>query len=81
MLLSCHLRVSEWIYTCSCLNIKKIHVLNRHDIWILSDSNGNRTHNHLVRKRTLDNLAKLATSMVVTSLLQTIILMKLKFFT
>ena len=26
----------------------------------LSDCNGNRTHNHLVRKRTLNHLAKLA---------------------
>ena len=29
---------------------------NRCDIWSLSDSNGIRTHNHLVRKRTLNHL-------------------------
>ena len=27
---------------------------------VISDSNGIRTHNHLVRKQTLNNLAKLA---------------------
>ena len=31
---------------------------NRRDIWSLSDSNGIRTHNHLVCKRTLNHLAK-----------------------
>ena len=30
------------------------------DILLLSDSNGIRAHNHLVRKRTLNHLAKLA---------------------
>ena len=30
------------------------------NIWSLSDGNGIRTHNHLVRKRTLNHLAKLA---------------------
>ena len=29
-------------------------------IWSLSDSNGIRTHKHLVRKRTFNHLAKLA---------------------
>ena len=32
---------------------------NRRDIWSLSDCNGIRTHNHLVRKRTLNYLMKL----------------------
>ena len=31
---------------------------NRHDIWSLSDSKGTWIHNHLVRKRTLNHLAK-----------------------
>ena len=31
----------------------------RHHIWSLGDSNGIRTHNHLVRKRTFNHLAKL----------------------
>ena len=40
----------------SCLNNKKLLAQNRRDIWSLSDSNGIRTHNHLVRKRTLNHL-------------------------
>ena len=35
--------------------LNKVPLLN-----ILSDCNGIRTHNHLVRKRTLNHLAKLA---------------------
>ena len=30
----------------------------RRNTWSLSDSNGTRTHNHLVRNRTLSHLAK-----------------------
>ena len=41
-----------------CLNVKKLLTWNRHDIWSLSDCNGTRTRNHLVRKRTLNHLAK-----------------------
>ena len=44
----------------SCLNVKELLAQNRCDIWSLSDCSGIRTHNHLVRKRTLDHLAKLA---------------------
>ena len=44
----------------SCLNVKELLARNRRDIWSLSNSNGIRTHNHLVRKRTLNHLAKLA---------------------
>ena len=43
-----------------CLNVKEFLARSRRHIWILSDSNEIRTHNHLVRKRTLDHLAKLA---------------------
>ena len=32
----------------SCLNVKELVARNRRDIWILSDSNGIRTHNQLV---------------------------------
>ena len=46
------------LYT--CLTVKELLAQKRHDIWSLSDSNGIRTHNHLVRKRTLNHLAKLA---------------------
>ena len=43
----------------SCLNVKEPLARNRRDILCLSDSNGIRTHNHLVCKRTLNHLAKL----------------------
>ena len=44
----------------SCLNAKELPARNRREIWSLSDCNGTRTHNHLVRKRTLNHLVKLA---------------------
>ena len=44
----------------SCLNVKELLARNRWDIWSLNDSNEIRTHNRLVRKRTLNHLAKLA---------------------
>ena len=43
-----------------CLNFKELLARSRHHIWNLSDSNGIRTHKDLVRKRTLNHLAKLA---------------------
>ena len=42
----------------SCLN--ELLARSRHHIWSLSDSNGIRTHNHLVLKQTLNHLVKLA---------------------
>ena len=44
----------------SFLNVKEFLARNRCIIWSLSDSNGIRTHNHLVCKRTRNHLAKLA---------------------
>ena len=44
----------------SCLNLKELIAGNRREIWSLSNCNGTRTHNHLVRKRTLNHLDKLA---------------------
>ena len=44
----------------SCLTVKELLAWNRHDILCLSDSNGICTHNHLVHKRTLNHLAKMA---------------------
>ena len=45
----------------SCLNVKELLARSRrHICWTLSDCNGTRTDNHLVRKRTLNHLAKLA---------------------
>ena len=43
----------------SCLNVKELLAWNRRGIWSLSDSNGIRAHNHLVRKRTVNHLARL----------------------
>ena len=43
-----------------CLNVKELLVQNRGDIRSLSDCNETRTHNHLVRNRTLNHLTKLA---------------------
>ena len=43
----------------SCLNVNERFAGNGCDIWSLSDSKGIRTHNHLVRKRTLNHLAGL----------------------
>ena len=54
MLLSCHVRVH------SCLNVKELLAWNKCLIWSSSDSNGIGSHDHLVRKRTLNHLAKLA---------------------
>ena len=59
MLLSCHVQVSEWIHTIVCLNVKELLAWSRGYIWSLSDSNEIWTHNHLVRKWTLNQLAKL----------------------
>ena len=42
----------------SCLNVKELLVCSRGDILSLSDWNWIQTHNHLVRKRTLNHLAK-----------------------
>ena len=43
-----------------CLNAKELFAWSRCDIWSLSDSKEIPTHSHLVRKRTLNHLAKLA---------------------
>ena len=44
----------------SCLNVKELFSRNGCDTLSLSDSNEIQTHNHLVHKRTLNHLAKLA---------------------
>ena len=38
----------------SCLNFKELLARNRREIWSLSNCHDTRTHNHLVRKRTLN---------------------------
>ena len=57
-LLLCHAFQSETtLYR--WLDVKELLAWNRRDIWSVTDSNGIRTHNHLVRTRTLNHLAKL----------------------
>ena len=51
MLLSCTYAFQSESTLCRCLNVKELLARNRRDIW---------THNHLVRKRTFNHLAKLA---------------------
>ena len=45
------------------MNVKELLARNRCNIWSLSDCNGTWTHNHLVRNRTLNHLAKLTKSL------------------
>ena len=42
MFLSCHVHVSEWIHTLSCLNVKELLAWSRWEIWRLSDCNWTR---------------------------------------
>ena len=44
----------------SCLNVKELLAWSRRQIWRWSDCDWTRTQNHLVLKRTLNHLAKLA---------------------
>ena len=44
----------------SCLHVKELLALSWHKIWSLSDCKWTQTHDHLVLKRTLNCLAKLA---------------------
>ena len=58
MFLTCHVRVNlhstvAWMSRNSLLE-------KRHDIWSLNENNGIRTRNHVVLKRTLNHLPKLA---------------------
>ena len=60
MLLSCHIqsyRVNP--HSIVCLNVNELLAWSRRHIWSLSDSNVTGTHNHVVPKRTLNDLAKL----------------------
>ena len=43
----------------SCLNVKELLAWSTREIWSLRDYNWTRTYSHLVRKRTLNHLAKL----------------------
>ena len=48
------------LHSIVCLNVKEPLAGSRRHMWSLSDSNGIRTHNYVVRKRTLNHLVKLA---------------------
>ena len=47
----------------SCLNVKELLARSSRHIWRLSNCNGTRPRNHLLRKRTLSHVAKLAKSL------------------
>ena len=59
MLLSCHVRVSEWIHILLLGECQGTPCSKQTPYLKLSDSNEIVTHNHSVRKRTFNNLAKL----------------------
>ena len=48
------------LHSVVCLNVRELITRSRRHVWSLSDSSGIRTHKHLVRKRTLNHLVKLA---------------------
>ena len=57
--------MKSWLYVLvmsrtRCLNVSKLFARSRRKVWSLSNCNQTRTQNHLVRKRTLNHLAKLA---------------------
>ena len=60
MFLSCHVAFQSESSLYSCLNVKDVLDQNRRKIWRLNDCNWTRTQNHLVSKRTLNHLAKVA---------------------
>ena len=54
---TCAFQTESFLYICP--NVKKLLARKRRDIWGLSDCKGTRPQNHLVRKETLNYLAKL----------------------
>ena len=46
------------LHSIVCLNVKEVLARSRSHVWSLRDSNQIRTNNHLVRKQTLNYLAK-----------------------
>ena len=56
------------------LNVKELLARNRRYTWSLSESNGIRTHNHLVLKQTLNHLAKMAKCVVTLKLVRDMII-------
>ena len=65
MFLSCHVRVSEWIHTLKLPECQGTPCSKQvQNLKFLSDSNWTQTHNLLVRRRTLNHLAKLVRSIL-----------------
>ena len=58
----CHVAYALWSESSLYffLNVKVLLGWNRRNIWSPRDCHGTRTHNHLVRKGTLNHMAKLA---------------------
>ena len=48
------------LHSIVCLNVNKLLTGSKCHIWVLSDSNEIRNHNHLVRKWTLNHFVQLA---------------------
>ena len=61
MLLSCRIRVLEWICTLPFPKCSRVPALNRSDTWRFSDRNRIQSHNLTVCKITLNSLSKWAT--------------------
>ena len=60
MFLSCQVHISHWINTLQLPECQGTPCSNRCDIWSLSECNRTRTHNHLLRKRTLKPFSHLS---------------------
>ena len=60
MFLLCYVRIQSESTLYSCLNVKEILVRSRREIWSLGDCNWAGKKPHLVNKRTLNHLVKLA---------------------
>ena len=60
MFLPCHVCISEWIHTLWLPEWQEFFAWIKCEIWSLSDCNWTQSHNHLVLKKTLNHLAKLA---------------------
>ena len=54
----------------SCLNVKELLPRSRREIWNISHCNWTRTQNHLVRERTLNNLAKLGSCLDIQATIE-----------
>ena len=65
MFFSCHVRILETVHTLYLLEFQETLCLKQFKIGSVSDCNWTQTHNQLVHKPTLNDLAKLATWLVL----------------